>query len=451
MNIRKLVFWTKNYLFRRNSYNAYREANGFDSLTGEKKSMIEFAKQKKLVEYAYKHVKFYKEYYDKCGFNPSTLETAGDWDKIPVLEKDIIRTNPQSLISDEYSTASLSITTTGGSTGTPLQVYKMKNVPIEVMGWRAFKWWGIDPSANTGILHRRTPVTFLAKLKNRLMWWPTKRAYLNASTICETDIVKFINDIKRQHTVWLQGYCSSLECVADYIIAHNIEIDILKMVWSTSSPLSQTVRIKLENAFRCKVMDQYGCCEMWNVAIQKPNEPYLTICNDFVHVDVVREDNTSCAKGEVGDILITDLNSFGFPLIKYRLGDKSSIAETCASSADGYPKMNFVKGRITDSIILPGNKGRIDGAFLTTICDQHPTHVDSFQIYQKQDYSVSLKLVLKPNISKEDKVIVSIINSLRERLGSDVSFTSEVVDSIPGDRGKKRYIISEVALNQQKH
>ena len=122
------------------------------------------------------------------------------------------------------------------------------------------------------------------------------------------------------------------------------------MIWWTSAPLTPLVRRKIESAYNCLVMNQYGCNEMWNIAIQKKNEPYLTVCSDFVHVDTVDSHGKQTDKEITGDILITDLKCKAFPLIKYRLGDRGSFAMGGLDSKDGYPKLNFVEGRISDNI-----------------------------------------------------------------------------------------------------
>lgn len=447
--MRRDVFWLKNFLFRHRAYNAYIEAKRFDTLSGSNKKEIEFNRLKNLVEYAYQHVPFYRNYYDEKGFAPNMLKSLADVQYIPVVEKKDIRTNLSEFLSEEYSLKMLTQSTTGGTTGQPLKLYKNPSTSVEVMGWRAFDWWGINPSDNVGILHRRTPVTTIGKLKNRLLWWPTKRAYFNASVINENQIDNFIDELLNQKTVWLQGYCSALEVVADYVLANDIQIPTLKMVWSTSSPLSYLTRNKFERAFNCDVMDQYGCCEMWNIALQKRGEPYLTICSDYVHVDIVQDDGTPCAVGEIGEVLITDLFSHPFPLIRYRLGDKSAIVTTADKSADGYEKMSFVKGRITDSLIMPSG-ARIDGAYLTTICDNYCDYIDSFQIHQTEDYSVTLKLKLKPGITKDSPAVKSVVNDLRSKIRGEVEFKVQFLDCIHGDGGKKRYVISDVALMKER-
>lgn len=443
--MRKEVFWLKNYLFRHSAYIAYLEAKRFDALSETDKKRIEFNRLKELVEYAYQHVPFYHNYYKENGFAPTMLKSLADVQYIPVVDKKDIRKYLPEFLSEEYSFDMLTQSTTGGTTGQPLKLYKNPSTAVEVMGWRAFDWWEINPSDNVGILHRRTPVTTLGKLKNRLLWWPTKRAYFNASVINDNQIENFINDLIKQKTVWLQGYCSALETVADYLLTNGIQINTLKMVWSTSSPLSYLTRKKFERAFNCDVMDQYGCCEMWNIALQKKGEPYLTICSDYVHVDIVHDDGTPCATGETGDVLITDLFSHPFPLIRYRLGDRASVAMTADNSADGYEKLSFVKGRITDSLIMPSG-ARIDGAYLTTICDNYCDYIDSFQIHQSEDYNVTLKLKLKNGIIKDVPAVNSIINDLRSMICGEVDLKVQFLDCIHGDAGKKRYVISDVAL-----
>lgn len=443
-NVQDTLFWLKNKFVRNTAYKAYLSCLDYDSKTGQEKQQISFEKLQELVKYVYSHVEFYHDYYDKHHFHPSQLNSWDDWEKIPPLEKDIVRFHTEEMLSDEYVFQQLSCSTTSGSTGTPLKVYKEKGIPVEVMGWRAMKWWNISPAANMGKLHRNAAPTFISKLKNQVLWWPTKRAYFCSGRIVNDEMIScFVNDLLSKRIVWLQGYSSSLESVADYIIKNAVSGFSLKMVWCTSSPLTKTLRSKLEKAFGCDIMDQYGCNEMWNIAIQKKGEPYLTICSDFVHVDVVDENNNRCLIHEEGDILITDLNCKAFPLIKYRLGDKGSFAMEGVNSDDGYPKLNFVKGRTSDNIILP-NGDKIDGVYLTAICDKYPDSFSAYQIKQYRDYSVKLFIVLRQGISKECQAIKDIDLLMNELIKGEITYNLEIVPNIDYVKGKIRYIVSEI-------
>ena len=122
------------------------------------------------------------------------------------------------MISRKANRKLLRASKTGGSTGAPLTVYKSKNVRFDVLAWRTEGYYGIKPYMNEGIVHRNVPTTIVAKLKNRLMWWPTRRAYLNATSIRTENIQNFVDEIKSKKIKWVVGYCGALEQVADYVL-----------------------------------------------------------------------------------------------------------------------------------------------------------------------------------------------------------------------------------------
>ncbi len=446
-NIQEFVFWTKNRFFRSESQKAFDKAISYCSLSPEQRINQDFENRVQLVNYAYEHCPFYKSLYDDHGFHPSQLKTEKDWELIPIIEKRMIRENTDQFVSNQFNKTQLGEITTGGSTGKPLKVYKSKHVHYEVLGWRALSWWGVSPSNNEAILHRRVPATTKQKFLNRLKWWPTKRAYLSATAISDKDIASFLADIKRNRIKWIVGYCASIEHVADYILKHNYQISGIKLIWSTSSPLTKIVREKIETAFHCKVMDQYGCCEMGNIAIQKPGEDVLTINSDYVHVDIVNTSNKCVTnKKEYGDILITDLSTREFPLVKYRLGDRSRIHQTMEESEDGFPKLDFVQGRISDAVWMPDGT-YIDGAFLTTICDNYSEYIACYQIHQQLDYSIDISFVLKT----EDKSIINrIVNDFKVLTKEQVEIRPRIVKEIADFAGKRKFIISEISLAKQK-
>lgn len=448
--VQSRLFWLKNKRFRPEALAAFSVSMSFCHWSVMKKQQILWNKRAALVTYAYNHCSFYRDLYNKAGFHPSQLKSEQDWQKVPVLEKQMIRDNADEIVSDEYDKAKLGSITTGGSTGKPLKVYKSKHVHYEVLGWRALAWWGISPADNEAIMHRRVPTTFVQKLKNRLMWWPTKRAYLSATAITDADIAHFLKEVKRNKIVWMVGYCATIEYVADYILRNNIKIEGIKLIWSTSSPLTKIVRKKIEQAFGCRVMDQYGCCEMGNIAIQKPGEDYLTINSDYVHVDIVgKGDKILTDTKEYGDILITDLNTKEFPLIKYRLGDKSRLLKTIEESEDGFPKLEFVQGRISDAIWLPDGT-YVDGAFLTTICDNYCDFIACYQIHQQLDHNIDIYFIPKEGVKEAENVIEKIVEDFKALTNGQIEIRHHIVKEIPDFVGKRKFIISEISLAKLK-
>lgn len=444
--MKKNIFNWKNNFLRPQSYKAYYECLNYEMFQGCKKHKMSLDKRCALVEYAYTNCSFYREYYNSKGFHPSMLTTEADWEKVPVLEKWMIREDGKKMFSDIAELSRLSPSKTGGSTGKPLVVYKSKDVHFEVLAWRALSWYGVAPWMNEAIVHRRVPMTFIEKLINRTMWWPTQRAYLSATRISDKELTRFVNEIKQKKIRWVVGYCGSLEYIADYIIKNNVSISCVMLVWSTSSPLTKIVREKLEKAFHCPVMDQYGCCEMGNIAVQKPGENYLTVNNDYVWVDIVNG-KSIVEKGQLGDVCITDLNTYDFPLIKYRLGDRTCLLKDCIDSEDGFQKIAFVQGRTSDMLYLP-NGDIIDGSFLTTICDNYSTHISCYQIYQSSDYNVVFRVIPKNADDTHFVIINMIADEFRSLVKNLILINVEITDKIDDFAGKRKFIISDIALSK---
>lgn len=112
-------------------------------------------------------------------------------------------------------------------------------------------------------------------------------------------------------------------------------------------------------------------------------------------------------------------------------------------SPDGFPRMDFVRGRITDMVHLPDGSV-VDGSFLTTVCDNYSEHISCYQIHQHDDYSITFKVVTKGNDA--DPVVRKVEATLKDLVKNSVKITTEKVDSIKDFAGKRQFIISEIAL-----
>lgn len=437
------VFWAKNIIFRYWAVKRYRVLLQNQNFSEKKLANLNWEKRKAIVNHAYTQTAFYKEYYDFVGFKPEMLKNEYDWDLVPILEKKMIRENIDKIIDFDVDNSFLKISTTGGSTGIPLKVFHDIRFPTEIIAWRFLKWWNVSPADNIGILHRAVPITKIDKIKDILFWFPTKRIFLDASSVSELDIIKFIKGIEEKGVTKIIGYVGAIEKVADYILKNKIFISSIHHVWTTSAPLTKPVRIKLESAFKCRVMDQYGSCEVYHIANECPNCNGLHINSDVRHVDIVNKSNKIIYDETLGDILITDLENKGFPIIKYRNGDRSSLVSSKKQCNLPFPLLDFVKGRISDSIVTP-NGIEVNGDFLTTIFDDYYDEVDRFRIIQKQDYSIVILVKLNNKYSIDEFFFNEIKTLIELKTNNEVNVKIQSVDEISDDMGKNRYIVSEL-------
>lgn len=448
MNVKDLIFWSKNKLLRHKAVCQYKTALQNQTKSIEELKKLNWEKRCDIVNYAYNNISFYKDFYDSKGFNPSDLKKEKDWEKVPILPKKLVRENIEIIKNQNISKKYIGIATTGGSTGLPLKIYTDKRFNWEVLGWRMFKQWDVSPADNVGIIHRRVPTTFFGKFKNRALWWPTKRAYLNASSMNEEEIRNFVNEIISKKIIWLQGYVGGLEKVADYINTHNITITTLRLVWSTSAPLIDNVRLKMVRAFNCKIMNQYGSNEFPNIAMQCKDSDDLHINYDSVHIDILS--NNKYVTDEEGDILVTCFENKAFPLIKYEIGDRGTISSISCKCGNPLPQLKRIKGRTSDSVYTPSGR-YIDGNYLTCLFDDYPTIFDQFQVYQTKDYSLDIRVKIYKDNVETKKALDTIKRTLEAKVNNEIPVSISIVNHINDDKGKIRYIISEIALDKIKN
>ena len=103
--------------------------------------------------------------------------------------------------------------------------------------------------------------------------------------------------------------------------------------------------------------------------------------------------------------------------------------------------MDAVHGRSFDFIYL--EHGRIMGECWATAFDDCLNAVHNFQIHQKVDKSVILRVVINKDYPDASACVTAVASDLQNQLGS-IPLTVEYCDHIPHNRGKIKYIISDI-------
>lgn len=437
--MKKILFYLKNIIFRAGTIKMSHQLSINTELTVDELDKVTLEKLKKIFLHTQANVAYYKRAFQNIDAND--IKSLKDWEKLPVLRKQDIRDNVDNLIADDISMKRLSKVTTGGSTGVPLTVYHDKNFSLEVIGWRVLKWWNRDPSDDIAFIYRKMRTGWRAKI-NSLMWYPTKRLFLDASLMTAESMHTFYKEIARIKPPILQGYVGGVFEFAKFCQKNNLELDFLKAVWVTAAPLSEPSRKLMETVFKAPVYDQYGCGEVYWLAAECSKKEGLHVFSDVRYIEILDDNNFQVPIGEYGDITITDLENFAFPLIRYKNGDRGRYIDHRCTCGLPFPLMDKVKGRVTDVIKFPSGK-IIAGDYLTTIFDDFPDAVQEFQVYQQKDYSISLICVLGA-MNNANEICNQKVDSLKKLISGEVDINLKIVDEIKHDQGKTRFVISEV-------
>ncbi len=199
-------------------------------------------------------------------------------------------------------------------------------------------------------------------------------------------------------------------------------------------------------AFNCPVFDSYVATEAHPMASQCQYQAMearrdLHIHSDYRHLEFVDANGLAMPVGEYGDVLVTDLEDRVFPLVRYRIGDRGRALAGICSCGRPYPLMDSVQGRIGYKIHL--SNGVLYGGW-AMLFEKYPDAVHGFKIHQYADKSVKLTVVKNREYANADKEITAVVEGMKVQLGGGIPVRLEEVDFLPHDRGKVKFITSEI-------
>lgn len=409
-----------------------------DSIARTELAALNANRRRNIVLHAFDTTQFYREKYEAAGFTRTDLQRSEVFAHLPTLTREEVRSNFDRMISDELKASAIGRASTGGSTGIPLTVGTDPRFALEVISWRRLQYWGAKPSDNAGYIYRVIPSGSSAVLRSAYHF-PTRRSYLSAISMSERAIETFVKRVINTKVTYLVGYVGALKILADYIDENKVLLPLLKFVWGTAAPLPRPLRRRLEQTFKVPVYSQYGSCEFYWIASERKDRAGLDVDWDIRHVEVLNESDQPVASGHFGKLIITDMLNRAFPLIRYEIGDRSRfLGQGCLN--ERFPILDFVAGRVSDTITLKGGR-KIPGEFWTTIFDDYTAEVSSFSIHQNKDYSIIVRVVPTPGWDS------ALSHALVLRLEKFVDGTPLRVITSSGevhDNGKLKFITSEV-------
>jgi phenylacetate-CoA ligase len=195
------------------------------------------------------------------------------------------------------------------------------------------------------------------------------------------------------------------------------------------------MRSSIERFFQCRVFDHYAQSEAVCVAMQCP-QGRMHILPAAGIIEILREDGTPCAPGEVGEIVATGLLNDAMPLIRYRMGDCAAWAleQTCPCG-NLHPIIDNLEGRVDDYLIT--EDGRKIGR-LSTAMKRSPT-IHSAQLVQ--DRPGHAYLLVRPANGYQASHAAAVIDDILERIGSFDFDIVEVAEIPTTPQGKTALVV----------
>ena len=252
-DLKTLVLKLKIKLYSPRAIQYYQQLLKNQYLSDDDLHQLNWEKRKKILIYAYDTVPYYREKYISEGIRRQDILaiTPDKFLLLPLLTRRELKYNFDKLVSKDVGKRHLQLVTTGGSTGEPVRVFHDKRFYGEVLAWRMLSWWGLTPGTNQAIIWRSPRNSLITRFINILIWWPTRRIHLDASSMPESEVNFFLQKINHFRPPLLKGYVGAVDYLASTIIEKGIDVFSPKAVWVTAAPLSQVQKKKDRKCFSC--------------------------------------------------------------------------------------------------------------------------------------------------------------------------------------------------------
>jgi len=399
-------------------------------------------KLQRLVEYAYQYVPYYRRTFDQVGFRPDNLrQDPTSFQKIPIVTKEDMRDHPDEfLTTDPAIRKTLHTHSTSGSTGVPLVYQEDHNnrdyVTADILrhmtwcGWRlgephAYLW---GRSSESSVFHR---------LRMWLMDCALNRFVVDAYILSDDKLDRLVRRIRQYHSQLLFGYTSALFVFAQFAQRNRLNDIKFRGVYSAGEVLYPYQRKLLEDTFGCQVFNRYAALEVGGIACECEAHTGMHISTENCYVEIVQGD-TPIEGEQPGEIIVTNLNNFGFPFIRYRLADLvQRRAQECSCGRQS-PMLEHVQGRTVD-IFRTTSGVAVWGDFALF----EVPGIKQYQVVQKAIGLIVVRIVKDDAL--QQVALDSIEHSIQQMMGNDTRVQFEFPDDLPrSNAGKYRYTYSEI-------
>ncbi len=403
---------------------------------------LQLSKVRKLLSHALLHSEHYKKMFIEHNVNPIEINSFDDLLLVPELTKDHLRYNQKEILVNNCR-ETLSQKTTGGSTGQAVSVLKSRYTMAkqDAAMWRALRWHGIDVGDRQA---RFWGVSFSTKqrFKNKIIDVLLNRIRLSAFESSDVEMGIFVKRVRQFKPQYFYGYVSMIKEFADYCSVNSVDFSGLKLkgVVTTSEPLSDSIRTYLSTVFSCPVINDYGSGETGPIAYECESGG-MHLMADNLLIEIVNKDGLHAGEGESGEVIVTELNNFATPLIRYNMKDIITATNEQCSCGRGLPLIKAVEGRDRD--VLRGCSGqKVHGAFLNYIaqeCTDLNLGLKQYQAIQDDPASILVNVVTDKGYSQATDDLIRW--RLQEKLGFDMVVRIKVVGAINRERSGKLRVV----------
>jgi phenylacetate-CoA ligase len=401
---------------------------------------------RKLLDHSFTYVPDVRSRFARAGLDRGDVRTVDDLRRLPLLTREEATQNFEARKSTAPPLAAIG-KQTSGTTGMPLAFGYDRGSEYwrQAMKLRGYSWAGYRPGdkslhfwGSSAALH---PPPLAKKLKASLDHSLRREYYVDCTERSEQALEKVARLIKKLEPDVMVCYAQAGVALARHVLEKGCREWRRLRVICAAERLFPADRAVIREAFGPHVFETYGSREVMLIAAECEAHSGMHVSMENLVVEIVVRDEAGerpAKPGELGEVVVTDLHNWGAPFIRYLTGDLA-VERGPGRCACGraLTVLDRVEGRTTDT--LRDGEGRpVSGLFFNVLFSSLADEVRGFQVVQRRDRSIHLKMV--PTERFGEAVLERVRRNTRKFIPG-VELRIELIPELPVDRGGKLRVV----------
>jgi phenylacetate-CoA ligase len=396
---------------------------------------------RRIIAYCAKQVPFYKRLFNKHRIQPSSVSSASDLTKIPIMDKNTVLSNLSEICVPSLVPPRGKLVTSSGTSGPPVSFYLDRiSINQSVATMLLFDSWASWlPGRKVMHIRRKRRMT----LSQRLFWNVFMRARIvNSLEIKNSNARQFANEICDADPSLLVSYPSVLAMIAREAQERPPSLRGIVVGSETATP---NYKHDIEKGYGLRVYNRYGCYEFGGALMQDCElHDGLHANTELAVVEVVDSNGEQVSEGEQGRLVITGLQNWVMPLIRYDIEDLAIAGLECACGR-GLPTIKNVLGRTSETIAGKDGDRISSFSLLSALISERyfAALAKEFQFVDLGPGKIGLRIVPTEKYLENPPANADRIRKRLQEYLPILDFHIEVRDELPREKSGKQSLVAK--------
>lgn len=383
-----------------------------------------------LVRWAAVRTPYYREWFRRAGGDARDIRGVDDLHLLPLIDRRHLAEHPDAFLA--YPRRLMWPSHSSGTSGTPITCYRTAGSSMYELATlqRQWGWFGIAPGARSVVLRGSSFAGVdddVAVLHNP----GANQLMVSSFRLTPRHLPEIVEAMTEFEPAVVEGWPSSLTLLAGLLRDHGGTFPVRGVITS-SEVITPAQAELLRSVFGGPVIDHYGQTERVVMAGGCEAGGYH-LFSDYGIAEHLPTDD----EGE-REIVGTPLHNWGFPIFRYRTGDRvGPEPEGACACGRSFPRFGLIGGRVED--VARNADGRPIPLASTVIDDL--TGLREVQFVQHRPGVFEVRMV--PGVGYDRSAVEAIARANLDAMagpGQDLTFT--VHDALPRSAsGKLRGVI----------